>query len=321
MVKRSQLSGKVSELVDHLRSNEGDKLELADVASVTEVLIETMQAYFQSIDSNIYSEFKELSDYLDNARAEIAELTPTDIKTARLPRAGQELDAIVRATEEATNGIMESAEAIMNAEAEDVATLKETIDAHCMHIFEQCSFQDITGQRISKVVQTLQHIENRIDALRDIWGVDEETAATVNEDPDAELMRGPALDGEGIDQSVVDELIGEDGAASQGTETDTANTAPAETGEAPETDDAPAGNPAKPAAKTNAAKANGAAAGTGAGAAAAAASAASSNAGPDSASEETPASSVSEDESDESEDSAESQSEEATQAEIDALFS
>ena len=36
-----------------------------------------------------------------------------------------------------------------------------------MVVFEACSFQDITGQRIAKVVETLQHIEERVSRFAD----------------------------------------------------------------------------------------------------------------------------------------------------------
>jgi chemotaxis regulatin CheY-phosphate phosphatase CheZ len=205
---RSVLSGQIGVLVDHLRETNDKRLAIADVASVTEVLIATMEAYFRSIDTKIYSEFRDLSHYIDNARTEIATLVPTDIKSSRLPRAGLELDAIVKSTEDATNGIMEAAEAIMAIDSDDMEGYKAAVEAECMRIFEHCSFQDITGQRISKVVETLQHIENRIDALKDIWGVDQRDAhVEAPKDDDSHLLRGPALDGEGIDQTKVDELI------------------------------------------------------------------------------------------------------------------
>ena len=174
------------------------------MAAVTEILIATMQAYFRSIDTRIYRECRAMADYLTNARREIAALQPKDLESARIPRAGMELDAIVQQTEDATNTIMESAEAIMGA-----------VQKHIVRIFEACSFQDITGQRISKVVETLRYIEQRIMELRRLLGVtDEDIEALVDKEEkqqgEKELLRGPALAGEGIDQAQIDALL-EDG--------------------------------------------------------------------------------------------------------------
>lgn len=209
----AELSAKIETLVDHLRENREQTLSLADVASVTEVLIGTMQRYFRSVDTQIYREFRALSDYIADARREIASLQPKDLETAQIPRAGLELDAIVQQTEEATNTIMESAEAIMGADPADVEAFQATVQDNIVKIFEACSFQDITGQRISKVVQTLTFIEERILQLKDLLGVTEADIATASDaqppsDDDKALLRGPALQGEGIDQSEVDALLG-----------------------------------------------------------------------------------------------------------------
>ncbi len=218
-----RLTDKIAALVDHLRERRDDDLALADVAAVTEILIATMQAYFRRIDTRIYRECRAMADYLANARREIAALQPKDLETARIPRAGMELDAIVQQTEEATNTIMESAEAIMAADPSDTESFQATVQEHIVRIFEACSFQDITGQRISKVVETLRYIEQRITELRRLLGItDEDIAALIDEEEkehsEKDLLRGPALEGEGIDQSEVDALLesGEEGAATGG---------------------------------------------------------------------------------------------------------
>jgi chemotaxis protein CheZ len=115
------------------------------------------------------------------------------------------LEAIVASTEEATGTIMDAA-------AENYV---EAINEACMRIFEACSFQDITGQRITKVVNTLTYIEERLHGLQDAWGPDIEDADGAAPEPgkdddarpDKDLLSGPALDGEGILQDQVDDLL------------------------------------------------------------------------------------------------------------------
>lgn len=208
-----ELPRQIELLVDSLRKQDTAQLSLTDVASVTEVLIGTMSVFFRSIDTSIYRECRALSDYITNARKEIAALQPGDLESARIPRAGLELDAIVQQTEEATNTIMEAAEEIMGLDPSDTDAYVATSQDAVMRIFEACSFQDITGQRISKVVETLSHIETRVLELRDLLGVTDqdieeakEQAGPVTEDK--ALLSGPALEGEGIDQSEVDALMG-----------------------------------------------------------------------------------------------------------------
>lgn len=208
------LPQQIEALVDLLRSNKDQSLSLADIASVTEVLIASMRSFFKQIDTQIYRECRAMSEYILNARSEIASLQPKNLEDARIPRAGMELDAIVGQTEDATNTIMEAAEAIMAADPNDSEAYPQLVQDEVMKIFEACSFQDITGQRISKVVETLSYVEQRVFQLRDLLGVtDQDVEASMSREEkktgDAALLRGPALEGEGIDQTDVDALMTE----------------------------------------------------------------------------------------------------------------
>lgn len=113
------------------------------------------------MDTAIYKELTEISDFIDTTRTEIGRLQPGNLKDKHIPEAGLELEAIVQSTETATNTIMEQAELIMSADPDDMGAYHDTVQGAVMEIFEACSFQDITGQRISKVVSTLVHIDLR----------------------------------------------------------------------------------------------------------------------------------------------------------------
>jgi chemotaxis protein CheZ len=82
-----------------------------------------------------------------------------------------------------------------------------------MVVFEACSFQDITGQRIAKVVETLEHIEQRVARFADVMQAkDIEGFLNSHERARAErkeklLLHGPQLAGDGVDQSKVDEMF------------------------------------------------------------------------------------------------------------------
>ena len=89
-----------------------------------------------------------------------------------------ELGAVVGGTEEATQQILEAAEAIDQAATamtkvnspDQQKLLSEEIGERVVSIFEACNFQDLTGQRISKVMTTMKFIENHITVMMDIWG-------------------------------------------------------------------------------------------------------------------------------------------------------
>ncbi|NKE44338.1 hypothetical protein HB662_06085 [Roseomonas frigidaquae] len=80
---------------------------------------------------------------------------------------GLELEAVVQATEAAANTIMEAAEAIQvwvagGAQDKDAVA---AIAARVNSIFEACSFQDVTGQRIRRAIQHLQQVENMLETM------------------------------------------------------------------------------------------------------------------------------------------------------------
>jgi chemotaxis protein CheZ len=205
------LATQITALVDNLRARREQTIGLSEVAAVTEVLLGTMRNYFKQIDTSIYREFRNLSEYIEKARVEIAQLRPNELKSDRLPRAGKELEAIVKSTEEATNSIMAAAEEIMAADASDPEAYKAIVDDAVVRIFEACSFQDITGQRITKVVETLTYIEDRLTRLKEAWGDDVADGMQEASEEDVakgrHLLNGPQLEGEGVSQSEIDALL------------------------------------------------------------------------------------------------------------------
>jgi chemotaxis protein CheZ len=167
-------------------------------------------------DKGLYLELKRLAAFIEQTKAEIAALRPDEVKLAFLPKATDELDAIVRSTAEATNRIMDAAEIVSGVadkiDAEGSGKLMDAVTS----IYEACSFQDITGQRITKVVNTLKVIESRIDQMIFSAGAAGEAAAiapiSVEQPPhalsDSELLNGPALPGQGRSQEEIDALLG-----------------------------------------------------------------------------------------------------------------
>ncbi|MEP4189446.1 MAG: protein phosphatase CheZ [Sneathiella sp.] len=157
--------------------------------------------------ASLHQDCQDLVDFIVSARTEISQIRPNDLKADKLPRAGKELDAIVQATESATDQVMSAAERIMGADPAEA----DVVNDACMEIFEACSFQDITGQRISKVVSTLEYIEQYMDRLTTAWGHKKDAPSEVSieeeEDDEAGLLNGPALAGEGIDQQYVDDMF------------------------------------------------------------------------------------------------------------------
>ena len=75
-------------------------------------------------------------------------------------------------------------------------------------IYEACGFQDITGQRITKVVATLKTIEAKVAHMVAAFGsrASRPPAAEAMPDPSL-LLNGPQLPAAAMDQSDIDKLL------------------------------------------------------------------------------------------------------------------
>ncbi len=203
------VANRIRDALDDIKAADLDDPRLMEVLSLAENLVDTMKIFFGSMDHSIIDEFKHIAQYINRTREEIAELRPNDIHGSRIPTAGAELEAVVGDTERATENIMTLAEGIMAADASDPAAYKEQVDNAMMQMIEACSFQDITGQRVSKVVATLSHIEERVSRFSEVMGVlDAESEQSDKEKWQSEnLLNGPQLDGPATGQDAIDALF------------------------------------------------------------------------------------------------------------------
>ncbi|WP_454019263.1 protein phosphatase CheZ [Azospirillum sp. Marseille-Q6669] len=162
-------------------------------------------------------ELMEMAASIEQARREVAALRPPDAGGDKIMSATNELDAIVISTERASFEILNAAERLMDlsgklkADGADPGLCSE-IEGEVTNIFTACSFQDLTGQRTSKVVNALRYIEQRVNAMINIWGVEKLAGLQIapeNTDtrPDSHLLNGPQLDGLGVSQADVDSMF------------------------------------------------------------------------------------------------------------------
>jgi chemotaxis protein CheZ len=103
-----------------------------------------------------------LSGQLNTIREQITGITALPSSATR--NSGLELEAVVEATDHAANRIMEAAEAIGDWSRQITAepAVIDVLNTHINTIFEACAFQDLTGQRIRRAIQHLQHVETML---------------------------------------------------------------------------------------------------------------------------------------------------------------
>lgn len=201
-------------LSDKLRGKKAENLSLTDVIGVAEMLTSSLQPLLRRIDSTLHKELRGILSRIESLRSDIAKVRADDISNNRIPMMGRELSAIVKSTESATNSIMESAENVLAADptADDYADI---VSGHMMAIFEACSFQDLTGQRVNKIVETVEIIEKRVGLLcemldmQDIDDAEADDAEMVAKEQRKkdQILNGPADEGEGVNQADIDKLF------------------------------------------------------------------------------------------------------------------
>jgi chemotaxis protein CheZ len=99
-----------------------------------------------------------LSDQLHQIHGEISRLTALPNGATR--NSGLDLEGVIEATDAAANRILGAAETIRAAAAAGGQSA-EILD-QVNEIFEACSFQDLTGQRIRRVLAKLQLVDGTI---------------------------------------------------------------------------------------------------------------------------------------------------------------
>jgi chemotaxis regulatin CheY-phosphate phosphatase CheZ len=228
-----------------------------------------MQSHHADVDV-LKRELIGLFDHIQRIRREIASIRRPGApgEDDHFTKMSDELDAIVQATEQATDTIMENVEhmedvvnevkGLVAGNAEAVAKLDAFPD-YTGAIFEACAFQDITGQRITKVVTSLQYIEHRVNTLINMWGPDKLADETPVKDPADDgdeykkYLNGPQLTGHGVSQADVDAMFGgaKPGAQASQTDIDALFDGPAQPAPPPQPAPTPRSAPAaKPAAAT-----------------------------------------------------------------------
>jgi chemotaxis protein CheZ len=187
---------------------------LAELKAIRELVAPTQELSEKAIEAmrrdhteamKIKVELDSMYEAIHRTKREIATLHVSGCNGHELSRVTDELDAVVFGTEGATEQILAAAELIDNQAAVLSRTLTGSaqdsvtdIQEQVVQIFEACNFQDLTGQRITKVVNTLRFVEERIVKMMDIWGGIESfkdiEVELEHRMGDQGLLNGPALD-------------------------------------------------------------------------------------------------------------------------------
>ena len=164
-----------------------------------------------SVPADIYKEIEEIYNGFMELQREAFGILDTN----KVPDSSAQLNDVLKSTEEATNIILDSATSISGI-AETACSSDEgktQIAALVNKIYEACTFQDITGQRIKKVLKNLNLLEQRLANLSAIArnnkskSVKTESHKDNSKNNDNSLLNGPQLSAEAPTQEDIDKLF------------------------------------------------------------------------------------------------------------------
>jgi chemotaxis protein CheZ len=209
--------------IDQILSTVQELRSLMDPAQ--RMAADVIEAYRKEIGEvyQLRAELDAMKAAITSTKNEIASLHRSEHQGKGMRRVAGELDAVVEATEQAATAIL--------AAVEDVETEANKLRAagaaggasdhvgaildRVVSMYEACNFQDLTGQRITKIVGVLKFVEERLDRMIEVWGGldafrDLVGPGPVPEDDPGALLNGPKLEeDEGhVAQSDIDALFG-----------------------------------------------------------------------------------------------------------------
>jgi len=201
----------LDERLTALKKERGETVALDEVAAILRSLAPTLG----SGDGNgNATRLCGLVETLGQAEQELTNLQPRTLSERHIAEACAELDAVVAHTETAAGQFMDVADRLSTLAESLDGEAKDRLSGISTEILETAAFQDITGQRISKVLGVLRLIDQRLGALADSIGdtVAEDAPAEVfdsegNVVDTAALTHGPQQEGEGNSQDDIDAIL------------------------------------------------------------------------------------------------------------------
>jgi chemotaxis protein CheZ len=213
----------VEEILTELRALRAEVAEIKETSAATATATSaTPSTLDEDAEMDIRLEIAQMVRVIGRAKSEIASIKHPLATEDQVDIAATQLETIVRTTEQATNDIMTATDATdailkkihaLTIDDQDVQDHLEEAAAELITIIESCSFQDITGQRITEVIKTLRFIESKILSMIDLWGGLEAfqdlpmPAGPEAASGDDGLLNGPAMEGQGLSQDDIDALF------------------------------------------------------------------------------------------------------------------
>ncbi|MFK7867432.1 MAG: protein phosphatase CheZ [Alphaproteobacteria bacterium] len=195
--------------------------EKQQVIEIVETVIKMVSEKQYDHQRPLRVEINRLHKTINDLMSELSSLHPGSIVSKHVPSATDELDAVVALTESATNEILTASESLLEQleKAGIASEAKHDLEHLTSKIIEACTFQDLTGQRVAKIISALKTIDKKsLEVLKMLesrlayfaaFDEDGAQAEKVKQEEQQEesLMNGPQLPGGGLSQEEIDALL------------------------------------------------------------------------------------------------------------------
>lgn len=184
--------------------------------------------FSRKIESELYGELGELARHINITLKKLQSLEPNiGFSSERIPAASLQLSDITRATEEATHRIMGLTERVLDnhdlisaglkkIKSSDGIDLKEIGEVErlvsdnknsLVEVITSLSFQDLTGQKINRIMEMIKEVESRILELIVTFGfkITDKEEGLKEKEVILDQLKMPASDG--LKQDLVDDIL------------------------------------------------------------------------------------------------------------------
>jgi chemotaxis protein CheZ len=189
----------------------GDAITLYDISAVLDDMARHLGNNTSKPNASVLQEeIVKIANHIDITKRELSSLMPGESAHKNI----SQLEAVIKATEEAAFTILDSTDEVIKLiKASDASPeTKDRILAMTTRIYEACNFQDLTGQRIIKVIRELEFVEAKIRSLINLFSSSapvamQELSKTKKQRPDQHLLNGPQLGEDAPLQADIDALF------------------------------------------------------------------------------------------------------------------
>jgi len=165
-------------------------------------------------------ELMDMSAAIERTKRDIAQLTSEASAIAQFASVGEDLENVVSAGQQATQQIIIAAEKVQEVawtlrdQGADASEC-DVLDQKTMDIYLACSVQDVSNQGIAKVIQTLRHLDGRINAMMDLLNQPTIVGASPPEPSapapaETSLLARPVTKAQAVQTAPIETLVDED---------------------------------------------------------------------------------------------------------------